>query len=170
MTASGVVSAEGQLDTGVFEGDARTSAKSNFFSAFRLNQGHEFSLAIEVSATENVAIAVSLEDAVSGEIIYSADPTLFDQETGSWQIELEGFLPPGEYTIRAEALSDAAVDATGAFELGGQGEFDLQLDRTTITSTLESPFLLSLIPEPTTLAIFVCGGFWVVRRRPRVSA
>lgn len=169
MTANGAVTAEGLLDSGVPDGDANASATSDFFSAFRLNQGHEFNLAIEVSATENVSIAVSLEDDITGHIIFEADPALYDQETGAWEIELEGFLPPGEYTIRAEALSDAAIHSDGALNLGGQAAFDLQLDLTTIASSSESVFLTSLIPEPTTLAIFAFAFSLLGQRRHRAA-
>ena len=167
MTASGLITTDSLMDTGVAEGQTTTTATSKFTSSFRLNKIHDFTLDMDVSATEHVAVAISLENDQTGETIYVADPSSFDQETGTWNIFLEGFLIPGEYTVRAEALSDSSLDGLGTVEFGGEAAFDLQLDLMQLSSTTESAFLLAIVPEPTTLAVFVCGGLWITRRRSR---
>ena len=65
-------------------------------------------------------------------------------EDGSEPFDVSGLLAPGEYSLAA--YSEASVDADGAT---ASGQFD---------------FNLTLIPEPTSLALIVCLGLLGARR------
>ena len=165
MTATGSVSSESGLDTGVPDADANTTAVSRYSSSFRLNETHDFTLDLEVSATEDVSLAVSLTDDTNDEVLYSFIPADQEEETGSWEIFVEGYLPPGEYTLSAEALSDNAISSSGDIDLGGDAAFDLDFNLYHVASRAESVFLLSSVPEPATALILVVGGLVLVTRR-----
>ena len=165
MTASGSVSTESLLDTGVPDGDANSNAYSTFSSSFRLNESHDFTLDLEVSVTENVSLTVELTDDLNNETLYTAVPADFDQQTGTWEILVEGYLPPGEYTLSAEALSDASVHSNDDVDFGGDAQFDLEFNLTQLSSPITSAFLQANTPEPASLMLLVAAAWPLAFRR-----
>ena len=167
MTASGSVSTDSLRDTGVPDANADASATSEFSSSFRLNESHDFTLDIEVSVTENVSLTVSLTDDLNQNTLYSAVPADFDEQTGTWQILVEGYLPPGEYTLHAGALSDALTDTHGGQDFGGDALFDLEFNLTQVDSPAASAFLQAnaTVPEPATLMMLALAAWPLVCRR-----
>lgn len=125
FTASGRVSAIGDVRNGAESSGSNAWADSSFAATYQLERDTPFSLSLDMARYDNVDLVFSVVDSLTGNTVWSATPRC-DHATAV--LEANGVLAAGEYTFSLEAAAQCVIGNDQLLLAPGMATYDVSLD------------------------------------------